>query len=45
MIIVGHWGRFSEMHIEISFLKEAEKVERTKKLIELGERGRWYLRR
>jgi hypothetical protein len=26
------------MHIEISFLKEAENVERTKKLIELGER-------
>jgi hypothetical protein len=26
------------MHIEISFLIEAEKVERTKKSIELGER-------
>jgi hypothetical protein len=26
------------MHIEISLLKEAEKVERTKKSIELGER-------
>jgi hypothetical protein len=26
------------MHIEISLLKEAEKVERTKKLVELGER-------
>jgi hypothetical protein len=26
------------MHIEISLLKEAEKVERTKKLIEFGER-------
>jgi hypothetical protein len=23
MIVVGHWGRCSEMHIEISFLKEA----------------------
>jgi hypothetical protein len=26
------------MHIKISLLKEVEKVERTKKLIELGER-------
>jgi hypothetical protein len=31
-------GRCSEMHIEISFLKEAEKVEKTNKLIDLGKR-------
>jgi hypothetical protein len=36
MIVAGHWGRFPEMHIEISLLKEVEKVERTKKTIELG---------
>jgi hypothetical protein len=38
MIVAGHWGRCSKMHIEISLLKEADKVERTKKSIELGER-------
>jgi hypothetical protein len=38
MIFAGPWGRCFEMHIEISLLKEAEKVERTKKSIELGER-------
>ena len=38
MIFADHWERWSEMHIEISLLKQAEKVERTKKSIELGER-------
>jgi hypothetical protein len=38
MIVAGPWGRCFEMHIEISLLQEAEKVERIKKSIELGER-------
>jgi hypothetical protein len=38
MIVTYHWERCFEMHLEISLLKEAEKVERTKKSIELGER-------
>jgi hypothetical protein len=38
MIVAGRWGRCSQMHIEISLLKVVEKVERTKKSIELGKR-------
>jgi hypothetical protein len=38
MIVAGHWGRCSEMHIEISLLKEEKKVKGTKKSIELAER-------
>jgi hypothetical protein len=44
MIVAGHWGRCYEMHIEISLLKEAEKVERINKSMN-WERGQRYLRR
>jgi hypothetical protein len=38
MIVASHWGRCSELRIEISLPKDVKKVKRKRKLIELGER-------